>query len=301
MTQCQATRAAVGVAICLGTAGLVALWLPGDDTFSALKDPPLTFPRRQSIRLLVIVPTARETHRAQYVRDAYAMMKRNPTFCDMSGDCPFQVRLIFVVGDPNAKTTSLTGDTLTVKAQDQDPDCRAASILVSSTTTKLLRALRWAATCGDCYDYVMRQGDDAHVNLHNLFDKLATAPHTKWVLGRYIKNGPVEFPWLIKFLMIRVYPPYPYGMGWVMSTDVAEAIAALRMPKLSYPEDAIFGIWLLGMDVMYEDTHAFHNRRDRNIGGKIYRDLCRPTDILTHYMLPGDWEEINPIDFTVTC
>lgn len=220
----------------------------------------------------------------------------------MTDDCPFRVRLVFVVGVPNITTSLIEGDTLTVKASDIDPDRgEGAALLVSSTTTKVFKALQWAASCGDCYDYVLRQGDDAHVNLLNLYDRLTKAPATKWVLGRYIKGGLIEEPWLRRKLMIRVYPPYPYGMGYVLTMDVAKAIAALRMPIMAFPEDAVVGIWLLGMDVTHEDTTAFHNRLDRNVGGKIYRAACKSTDILTHYMLPSDYDEINPFDFTVKC
>lgn len=289
-------------ALCLVIAvGVLALWPGPDDTFDALSAAPRMGPDRTSVRLLVIVPTATITNRAEHIRRAYQLMYKSPTICIMADDCPLRVRLVFVVGDPNITTSSIKGDTLTVKASDIDPDQKDAVVLVSSTTTKVLKALRWAASCGDCYDYILRQGDDAHVNLLNLYDRLTNAPATNWVLGRYLKNGPVKEPWLRRSLMIRVYPPYPSGMGYVLSVDVANAIAALRMPILTFPEDAVVGIWLLGMDVIHEDTLAFHNRRDRNVKNKLYRAACKSTDILTHYMLPSDYDEINPFDFTVKC
>lgn len=294
-------RAATAVAVCLGAACLLALRSWPDDTFDALSKPPLIGAPRQSVRLLVLVPTAKETHRAANIRRAYAIMMKHPSICIMAGDCPFRVRLIFVVGDPNSTKSSVSGDLLTVSATDIDPDVNDATILVSSTTTKVLEALRWAASCGDCYDYVLRQGDDAHVNLLNLFDRLTTAPPSRWLLGRFMKNGRIRESWLRQFLMSKTFPPYPHGMGYVMSRDVAEAIAALRMPIVCYPEDAVLGIWLLGMNVIFEDTKAFHNRLDHGIGSKSHKAPCRPTDILTHYMLPGDYAEINPVDFSVKC
>lgn len=290
------------VTVCTAAAGLLALQNNTADTPLELKTTPIALKPRRSVRLLVLVPTVQKWQRAQYVRNAYASMKKHPNFCDMSGECPFKVRLMFVVGDPNTKTTSHTGDTLTVKASDADPAVESGEpILVSSTTTKLYLALQWAARCMNCYDYVLRQGDDAHVNLLNLFDRLTKAPLSGWVLGRFAVNTPVAEPWLRQHLMLTTYPPYPYGMGFVMTMDVAEAVAALRMPTLCYPEDAMFGIWLLGMTVVLENSKAFHNRRDCNVGNKDVRDSCKTTDILTHYMQPADWAEINPFDFSVKC
>lgn len=286
----------------IAVAGVIGLiFAPREPAYVVLYESAPERPKT-SVKLLVIVPTPKKFDRSPYVRDAYAMMKRNPDYCDITETCKFRVQLLFVSGDPDVKRSFVKGDVLTVRATDIDEGDNNVIRPVSSTTTKVFRALQWATQSSTHdYDYVMRQGDDSHVNLLNLFRVLVTAPSQKWVFGRFVVGQRVREDWVRERLAMDVYPPYPQGMGYVMSLDVAEAIASLQLPLLSFPENAIVGTWLFGMDVKMENTRLFHSRKDRNEGFISLRSPCLLTDIVTQHMEPNDWETIDPVVWTVRC
>jgi hypothetical protein len=88
------------------------------------------------------------------------------------------------------------------------------------------------------------------------------------------------------------YPPYTNGMGYVFSYDVAKYIAVastLTRFRTGYPEVAVVGLWLVGINLVRYLTLDFHNP----LGAQHMAKECTNDSILIHYMTAKLWDAID--------
>ena len=259
-------------------------------SFSSLHRAPHAKPHRNLSSVAIIIPTPNDSENLRFVRATYDMMMMHPFLCTLDNittTCKLATTLRFVVG----RGGTAADNVLVVDAPDMDPDGTKIAIEKSSTTIKVLKGIQWAAKQNT--DYVLRQDVDAHVNLLQLAYKLNETLMERWLMGRFFYDGMVKENWLRHYLKLDVYPPYPSGMGFVMTADIAKHVAGIEHPLLSYPEDTIFGLWIAGLRVIREDSPRFHNIHSRRLAAS-----CRRTDILTHYMTPQNGTKYTQPNFT---
>lgn len=118
-------------------------------------------------------------------------------------------------------------------------------------TIKTMVMLEWLKLYCSTAAYAMKVDSDMFLNVPNLVKILIDAPKTNYMAGSVQYNAPVlrdpESKWYVptEVLPQPVYPPYPLGLGYILSLDLAEKlIEASRHVKALYLEDAYLGLCL---------------------------------------------------------
>jgi hypothetical protein len=87
-----------------------------------------------------------------------------------------------------------------------------------------------------------------------------------------------------------LYLPYATGTAYVLSADVARWVAHSSLPfRFIFPEDAVVGLWIAGLDITAREDKRFHDRHGR--GG--HQGMCGADSIMIHYMTPVLWAAID--------
>lgn len=204
----------------------------------------------------------------------------------------------------------------------------------SATTHKIVEAFKWAVQ-NYRFDYLVRQSDDGYFNLlefqrvtpssleteleNRLRLRIANPtmqiPLTRTRWCRFYYHNPVREEKIKSFYRIQQYPPYCLGLGYVLTRDLVLHVAQSKVPfAVTYPEDAITGLWFGGLHITNLDDERFHHLGPQPASQYKYGKLgqqehaperwaeapCRPTDLLTHYMTEHDWSLIDD-DGSMTC
>jgi hypothetical protein len=147
----------------------------------------------------------------------------------------------------------------------------------SSTTCKVLEG---ASVAVERYrfKYFARIGDDAYLRWDHLLGALAPTLPPSFIMGRF-SAGQAVFSHLTGVFGGGKFLPYPLGMGYVMTHDVA---AYLRegyrtLPRLTTagPEDAAIALHLYPLRTQRLHSDDFHDPTDH---------ACSATTILVHYV-----------------
>ena len=153
----------------------------------------------------------------------------------------------------------------------------------SATTIKVLAAIDWAVRTYD-FQYLVRLGDDSYFRPENFFAKV----HAGLMPTRSACIG-YKVPALRKYDPAgQLMAPYPSGMGFVLTHDVASWLTqASSQLLLGGPEDAVVGSWFVRTRV-----HLYHVPNG-------FRDLdwsCQyGEDILVHCLREqAHWNLIGP-------
>jgi hypothetical protein len=162
----------------------------------------------------------------------------------------------------------------------------------SSTTCKVLQGIQYVHE-SYAFNFLARIGDDAYFRLDYFWNVVRHGlPAGPTYIGRILMNEKVWEPHLQDHLGLQLYPPYASGMGYIFSFGVAAYIAtASRLVKFrtGYPEDAVVGLWLAGIQLTRFHTLEFHNAPGAQYGSKE----CSTSSILIHYMTEDLWNAID--------
>ncbi|KAK9675917.1 hypothetical protein RND81_11G041400 [Saponaria officinalis] len=156
--------------------------------------------------------------------------------------------------------------------------------------------------------YVMKTDDDAFVRLDEVIASLNRVNTTHGLLYGLINSDskPHRNPdskWFISTeeWPEETYPPWAHGPGYVISHDIANAVAKrhrsgnLKMFKL---EDVAMGIWIAdmkkgGLKVRYE------------LEQRVYNEGCQDDYVVAHYQNPRDmlclWQKLQETKRAFCC
>jgi hypothetical protein len=169
----------------------------------------------------------------------------------------------------------------------------------SATTCKVYEGLKYISSKYES-KYVWRGADDAYLNLQMWFRIVGQLPSGNLYFGdlRYSNGDDLllkRHPDMQRetFYMLERFGPYMGGIGYLMSSKVAEFIGtAIVPPKLTWCEDVMVGMWLLPYQVQWMDANAngypMVNRQNAIVFGRDGKSV-----LLTHYIKPRDWETIS--------
>ena len=165
----------------------------------------------------------------------------------------------------------------------------------SGTTCKVYEALKYIAANYNA-KYVWRGADDSYVNLRYFFsDVVPNIPTTRLYLGSLRRTDTVQHdlllsrqPNLQKLFGIYQFGQYMYGMGFLLSFDVVDFVASLKIPPhLTWCEDVMVGMWLLPFQITFMDHPGFH---EQNLYGQA--ELGKQY-LLIHRMTRDQWNRIG--------
>ena len=147
----------------------------------------------------------------------------------------------------------------------------------SSTTCKVLEGASVAVERFR-FRYFARIGDDAYLRWDHLLGAVAPTLPASFIMGRFSARQAV-FSHLTGVFGGGLFLPYPLGMGYVMTHDVA---AYLRegyrtLPRLTTagPEDAAIALHLYPLRTARLHSDDFHDPTDH---------ACSASTILVHYV-----------------
>ena len=147
----------------------------------------------------------------------------------------------------------------------------------SSTTCKVLEGASVAVERFR-FRYFARIGDDAYLRWDHLLGAVAPTLPASFIMGRFSARQGV-FAHLTGVFGAGLFLPYPLGMGYVMTHDVA---AYLRegyrtLPRLTTagPEDAAIALHLYPLNTSRLHSDDFHDPTDH---------ACTASTILVHYV-----------------
>ena len=180
------------------------------------------------------------------------------------------------------------GDILELQGKDHDHEEMLYNG-TSATTVKVLEGIQWAVRTYK-FQFFARVGDDAYFRPDEFLRQVlaGTIPQSNSVIGRFsVWSYEVGRPGT----GLRNTNAYPYGMGYVLTYDVAAWIAtSASMLARGFPEDGVVGAWLAGTHVQYVSSDHFHDGRPE-FGA--YRS-CSDQDLLVHHMdSEADWHKID--------
>lgn len=117
----------------------------------------------------------------------------------------------------------------------------------------LLTSQLYVRTAGGEHDgesAMCRSDSDAYFNPVEFWRVRHELPQSRLVMGRFEYTGRVRASLHQQYFRIHQYSPYPLGLGFIFSYDVAEWLALSSIPLIiSSPEDAVVGMWLQGMQL----------------------------------------------------
>ena len=182
-------------------------------------------------------------------------------------------------------------DVQVVNVQRLDTDSIMHDRLKSSTTSKVFAMFQWAIV-ENC-THLLQQDEDSYANYLAIEYLLTTRPSKRWIMGRFRYHATVE-PWFGTFFRTDVFPPYPLGMGYLLTSDICETIVGGPIPALvTQPEDAMVGIWIAWLNIDRIDSDLFHNRLGHGGAEPWAEGPCTENSLLIHYVNGMDWEKIN--------
>lgn len=174
------------------------------------------------------------------------------------------------------------GDLQYVNSLDYDhtPFQEIGPFQTSATTTKVLAAVKWAVQTYK-FQYLLRLGDDAYfkpdVFLRQAEQGLLPQTHACicFVVPAIAYSTPAG----------EVKAPYPSGMGFVLTSDVATWLStADDMLMWGAPEDGMVGLWFAGTRVQLVHHDGFRDASWR----------CHGEDMLVHVLRNADaWGSID--------
>ena len=216
------------------------------------------------------------------------------------GWTPSQVVLLFIFGSHTIETkmnVSLTNrppaTNVFVPCRDfgDEPDSTDDT---SSTTCKVYEAIRHIVSHYRA-KYVWRGADDSYVNLRYFFVHLMPAlPTSRLYFGRLrtarMINDDLRLsnqPHLSSLFGLYQFGQYMVGSGYLLSYDVADFIASLKIPPhLTWCEDVMVGMWLNPFQITFMHSSQFVDQPDRRAAlGVDY--------VLIHRMRPDQWARID--------
>lgn len=163
---------------------------------------------------------------------------------------------------------------------DHQPFQQIGALGTSATTMKVLAAAKWAVQTFQ-FQYLVRLGDDAYFKPDAF-------------LRQYVsKVLPISLACICFVVPSMTYQsaagevkaPYPSGMGFVITYDVAVWLSLAQNTLLwGAPEDGMVGLWLAGTRVQ-----LYHHDGFRDVGWK-----CQSEDILVHVLRDqASWDRID--------
>ncbi|XP_017278638.1 beta-1,3-galactosyltransferase 1-like [Kryptolebias marmoratus] len=127
-------------------------------------------------------------------------------------------------------------------------------------TIKTMLMFEWLSARCPSTSYAMKVDSDIFLNLHNLVDVLLKAPRQLYMTGLVIRNAQVlrnpNSKWFLPATAFPelVYPPYPMGLGYVFSLDLAKRILeASAHIKAVYIEDVYVGLCMRHLGIELRD------------------------------------------------
>eukprot|EP00878_Enallax_costatus_P023213 GHUV01024680.1.p1 GENE.GHUV01024680.1~~GHUV01024680.1.p1 ORF type:complete len:303 (-),score=64.17 GHUV01024680.1:4-912(-) len=271
------------VVVLLALVFVIVLWQGCDDSTRTLKlsykPADFTQQRRRSVRLFIgVVSGCGNIARRMAIRRTWGLDARLE-------------RVVFVLANPG--NTSLLDSVVQGALNYRD------IVLVNhvqehyfNITYQTLEIYRSAFTFGKQLTHVMKCDDDSFVNITRLLEAVEAQPKVFTLLGNldqsYIPHRDKNSKWYIpkeEFPDDRVNVSFAYGAGYVLTADLAFAIAAggviQCMPdRLFKLEDVATG--LLADCIAKRNgwqLHAVTDGRFSNLG-------CSPDSIVSHYRTP---------------
>ena len=159
----------------------------------------------------------------------------------------------------------------------------------SSTTCKVYKSLKYIAA-NYVAQYVWRGADDSFVNLKFFFT--LQLPLSRLYFGdlRTMNHKQPDLmletqPQLAGLYGLRQFGQYMYGSGYVLSYDVADFVASLKIPPhLTWCEDVMIGMWLNPFQIEFRHSALWTDLQYASLGVDY---------ILIHRMLPEYWARID--------
>ena len=159
----------------------------------------------------------------------------------------------------------------------------------SGTTCKVYKSLKYIVA-NYVAQYVWRGADDSYVNLKYFFT--FALPATRLYFGdlRTMNHLQPDLmlatqPELAGLYGLRQFGQYMYGSGYVLSFDVADFVASLKIPPhLTWCEDVMIGMWLNPFQIEFRHSPLWTDRQYASLGVDY---------ILIHRMLPEHWARLD--------
>lgn len=253
--------------------------------------------RREEIFAVVLVTSPapwedrREKFRGQWAK-SMSLLAENTV-----GVQP-KVVMRFVLGIPSPKKDrraklreehSTHGDLVVFRCKDMEPEYEKG---VSATTSKILHGVRWAVQ-QYTFDYFIRIGDDTYFRVDQFYKQVLHGdplyPKEMAYIGHFVTTEHGKKYNATAKYGVSWWPHYAAGMGWVITYDMAEYIARYAHLLIDgAPEDAMVGLWLVGMKVQRIENPHFHN-----VQGKDAYAPCGEEDVLLHKMSISHWDQID--------
>ena len=131
-------------------------------------------------------------------------------------------------------------------------------------TRKTIMGLKWVKSHCRHAEFAMKIDDDTSIIQRRIIPILRDAPRIRYTLGYVFKNPIVMRHKINKFYMSKAFypnaslPPYSSGAGYIMSTDVVEAVfnVAITIPIFPW-EDVFVGMCLQKLDIEPNHDESF--------------------------------------------
>ncbi|XP_043961300.1 beta-1,3-galactosyltransferase 1-like [Gambusia affinis] len=137
-------------------------------------------------------------------------------------------------------------------------------------TIKTMVMLEWLNSYCSSAAYAMKIDSDMFLNVPNLVNLLLKAPRTNYMTGlvthaeRVSRDPNFKFYMPVDLMSEDVYPPYAYGLGYILSLDLTKKLVeASRHVKALYIEDVYLGLCMRQLGIRPTDPpdwNLFHLR-----------------------------------------
>lgn len=220
-------------------------------------------PIKQIFLLIMIISAPEKAGRRNIIRSSYGNEKDWEAFANHN----LTVLTVFLLGKTNNATlqmdidkeSDLHGDIV----QEDFVDC------YDNLTTKTVMGLKWVTNHCRHATYVIKLKDTAVIVQTKLYQRwlytaLIDVPKTTWAAGQVrmdaqvFRNTDDKFYISKDFYAFPTYPPYLDGQGYVLSTDLVEAIYNVAITTPLFPwEDIFIGMCLQKLDVVLTNINNF--------------------------------------------
>lgn len=160
------------------------------------------------------------------------------------------VKLLFLLGMQTGDDAPRVHEQLLSESQEHHDLIQSDFVdSYKNLTIKTMVMLEWLSLYCPNASYAMKIDSDIFLNVENMVKLLLKAPKMNYLTGR-VDNSSVVFrdpesKWYVPedVLPYSIYPPYPYGLGYIFSLDLPKKlIEASRHVKVFYIEDAYLGV-----------------------------------------------------------
>lgn len=134
------------------------------------------------------------------------------------------------------------------------------TVCYKNLTIKTIVMLEWLSEFCSNASYAMKVDSDIFLNVPNMVQLLLKAPRTNYMTGLVVHDTEVyrdpESKWYVpkEILPDSIYPPYPYGLGYMLSLDLTKKlIEASRHVRALYVEDAYLGLCMKHLGILPTD------------------------------------------------